>query len=744
MKTNQSHTQSRFRIWHWVASKKGKWITLAIWIVIVGLLNSLVPSINKYENNNAANLRDASPSVQADQVEAREFPSNAGIPALIVWQRQGGLSEGDFQYFQQLTRHLKNQPLPNQTFIPPFDQTPIAALKAQASKDQSTFVLPVFFDTSADAAHLKTSIEQLKKEVATDLPNDPFSAKQAAMKSSLSAHITGPVGIVVDAADLFVNADVSLLLATVLLVLILLLLIYRSPILAFIPLIAVGFAYGTVGPLLSLMAKHGWITVDGESISIMTVLLFGAGTDYCLFLVARFRHLLGEETNKTTALLRSISSTAGAIAMSGFTVMIALLALLLAHYGSYHRFAIPFSLAILVMGMASLTLVPALLAIFGRASFFPFIPRTAEMQRQRTSRRTANRAQASAPNKFGHTIGAFVCRKPLTIVVVTVILLGGFAASASQIKITYDLLASFPKTMDSRQGSTILAKEFSPGTLAPVKIIIDTKGRSVPLAAKLSALPFVEQVAKPQLGAKNPQIMDYDVQLKLNPYSIEAMKLIPELRSATMQALSKAGVATPASSMWIQGQTATQYDTWQATNRDMRVVIPIVIIFIAVLLLLYLRSIVAMLYLIATVLLSYFSALGLGWLIIHDLLGIDAIAGAIPLYSFVFLVALGEDYNIFMISSIWQKRKTMPLLKAIQEGVGETSSVITSAGLILAGTFAVLATLPIQILFQFGLITAIGVLLDTFIVRPFLVPAITALLGRRAFWPGNSNVGGDV
>jgi RND superfamily putative drug exporter len=177
-----------------------------------------------------------------------------------------------------------------------------------------------------------------------------------------------------------------------------------------------------------------------------------------------------------------------------------------------------------------------------------------------------------------------------------------------------------------------------------------------------------------------------------------------------------------------------------AGEHDAKLIIPVVIGLITLLLLVYLRSVVATVYLIATVILSYFSALGLGWIIIHYGLGAEAIQGAIPLYSFVFLVALGEDYNIFMISSIWQKRKQMPLKQAIKEGVGETSSVITSAGLILAGTFAVLATLPIQVLVQFGIITAIGVMLDTFIVRPFLVPAITTLLGKWAFWPGKQQI----
>ncbi|MNI58607.1 Membrane transport protein mmpL8 [compost metagenome] len=195
-----------------------------------------------------------------------------------------------------------------------------------------------------------------------------------------------------------------------------------------------------------------------------------------------------------------------------------------------------------------------------------------------------------------------------------------------------------------------------------------------------------------------------------------------------------AGITDP--KVWISGETATQYDTKKIVDRDTRVVIPVVIIVISILLLIYLKSIVATLYLIATVLLSYFSALGAGWLILHYFMDTSAIQGLIPLYAFVFLVALGEDYNIFMVSSIWQERSIRPLKDAIRLGVSQTSSVITSAGLILAGTFAVLATLPIQVLVQFGVICAIGVLLDTFIVRPFLVPSITLLLGEASFWPG--------
>lgn len=722
----------------WVAGKRTKWVTLAVWIILIGAFTAIWPSVNSVEDNTAANLSDSRPSVQADLVAAREFPSGDSVPALVVWQRLGGLTDEDFSYIQQLSQSLESKPLPEQTSIVPLHTMPLPALKAQASDNGSTLVMPIFFSNKADTDHLKASMEQLKAQVKGELKSSPFEVSALGSKAELSAHVTGPVGIVIDATGLFASADVSLLLGTVLIVLVLLLLLYRSPVLALIPLIGVGFAYGVLSPILGILGQKGWITVDAQGISIMTVLLFGAGTDYCLFLIARFRKNLTEERDKTTALISAIRGSSGAIAMSGLTVVISLLALLFAEYGSNHRFAIPFSLSIAVMSIASLTLVPALLAIIGRASFFPFVPRTTEMLQERAARRGKAVKPAKEADRLGGMLGSLVVRKPLVIVILTLVLLGGFAAFSSQIKLTYDILSSFPKNMESRVGFDMIGKQFSPGRLAPVKVIINDEGKAITLAEDLAKLPYVDKVAEPVVGQKDPHIKAYDIELRMNPYSMDALDRIPEIRKAAESSLASAGIALSQDKVWIQGQTSTQYDTRETSARDTRIIIPVVIALIALLLLLYLRSIVAMLYLVGTVILSYFSALGLGWLIVHYIFGADAIQGAIPLYTFVFLVALGEDYNIFMISSIWQKRKTMPLRQAIQEGVGQTSAVITSAGLILAGTFAVLATLPIQVLLQFGLITAIGVLLDTFVVRPFLVPAITVLLGKRAFWPGDA------
>jgi len=414
--------------------------------------------------------------------------------------------------------------------------------------------------------------------------------------------------------------------------------------------------------------------------------------------------------------------------------------LLLSRYGAIHRFAIPFSLSILIMMAASLTLIPALLSIIGRASFYPFMPRTREMQEERAKRKGKSLPPQTIKAGFSSRLGNLIVKKPIQLAVITLLFLGVFAFFSSKIVYTYDTLSSFPKDMPSREGFDIIAEHFNPGELAPVQIIVQTDGKPNTVKEDLEKLTYVELVSKGIQGKQNSNIISYNLELNVNPYSNKAMSHIPDLRKYIETSLNRAGITKASDKVWIGGLTAEQYDTQQTTNQDSSIIIPIVLSIIAVLLLVYLRSITATAYLIGTVLLSYFSALGLGWVFLHYIFGVEAIQGFIPLYAFVFIVALGEDYNIFMISSIWKKSKQLPLLQAIKEGVAESGSVITSAGLILAGTFAILTTLPIQVLVHFGTITAIGVLLDTFIVRPLLVPSITVLLGKWAFWPSKRHI----
>lgn len=719
-----------------MTGKISRWVVIAAWIVMTVLLTFTLPAVNDQTVNVSSDLPADSDSVVADELIKKEFPNASGIPALLTWHREGGLTDADLAEIQNLSKELTENPLKEQSFLPPLHNVPLPALQQSVSEDGTTFVQPLFFEENAETDVLKENIENINQIVAERVGTDPSKVKTDS--ENLSLRITGPVGISVDASGLFAGADVQLLMATVVLVLVVLLLIYRSPLLAIIPLIGVGFAYLVTSPILGFMADQGWITVDAQAISIMTVLLFGAGTDYCLFLISHYRAELRVHENKRDAMIAAFKDSSGAIAMSGLTIVVSLLTLLVAKYGAYHRFAVPFSLSILIMMLAALTLVPALLSVFGRVSFFPIIPRTTNMEEERAKKKGKPVKKQKETGRIGKWIGTVVTTKPWTVILTCLILFGVLAGYSSQIKYSYDILSSFPEDINSREGYAVISDAYSPGELAPATVVVDTDGKDIDITDSLKNISVIETVSDPVGSESNKDLQSYEVKFNINPYDAKAIDSIQDIRNSVEKELKDANISSVDEKVWIGGQTATQFDKRDTVKADEFLVFPIIIVLISILLLAYLRSVTAMIYLMGTVILSFFAAMGLGWIILHYFMGVDAIEGTIPLYSFVFLVALGEDYNIFMVSSIWRKKKTMPIKRAIKEGVMETSGVITSAGIILAATFSVLATLPIQVLVQFGLITAIGVLMDTFIVRPFLVPAITALLGRRAFWPSKA------
>ncbi|MBC1419073.1 MMPL family transporter [Listeria fleischmannii] len=693
-----------------VGGKKGRFITLSIWILAVILLQLFLPSANEYKDDAASDLKASEPSVIADKKVKEYFGSNSGTPLLITWYSQTGLTNEQLGEIQSLNASLTKKPVASQASTVPIEKMPPIVLKQQLSKDQTTFIQTILMDESATADELKTGMDEIKTRAEGIFGENPFN-KKITNTSDLVARTTGPAGISVDATGLFQDADVSLLIATVLIVLIILLIIYRSPILALIPLIAVGFAYLIITPLLGFLGEQGFITYGSQGLSIMTVLLFGAGTDYCLFLITRYRSVLRHEENRYKAFKVAFSGTAGAILLSGLTVMVALLMLLAAQYGSFHNFAIPFSLAILIMLISSLTLVPALLGLFGRISFWPFIPHPTKKHKKE--------------NQFWNRVGKLATKHPIMVTILALLILGGAALQTTNVAYTYDTLSTFPEDMPSREGFKLISDHYGAGYLAKVEVLAENPTDD--LKQELENIKGVQTVSFPEKSKENRNIVKYDIVLSMNPYSNEAMNVIPKIKKVGGAEATKAYVA---------GQTAAQYDSRAVTEHDEKVIIPLVIALISILLLTYLRSLTATLYLVLSVLISYASAIGLGWLILHHGFGVTAISGLIPLYAFVFIVALGEDYNIFMISSIWKNTKKWPLRKAVQEGVHQTGGVITSAGVILAATFLVLTTLPINLLVQFGLITAIGILLDTFLVRPLLVPAVTTLFGRWAFWPG--------
>lgn len=717
-----------------VANKKTRWLTIFVWIFLIGVFSFIWPQVNSQETTDQQLLPDDMMSVEAGEIVEAEFSDDSGTPLLLVWHREAGLDVPDFEVIQEIYKQLETEQLDQQKFIPPFHQAPVEAFYGSASENGKALTTPIFFESETTTDEYKEILEDLRV-VIEDVAGDNITENDLD-DAGLHVRFSGPVGIQTDTVALFSNADITLLIGTVVIVFALLIILYRSPILALVPLVAVGLAYGVVSPLLGFLASKGWIEVDAQAISIMTVLLFGAGTDYCLFLISRYRDELRHERDKYAALKKAISGVGGAIMMSSASTVIGLLSLSLGIYASYYRFAVPFSLSIFIMGLAALSVLPAILALLGRFAFIPFVPRPEEMIQKMEAEKGKKMRRPKEANKFGKKLGKLVAGKPWTVIIVTLIVLGALAAFVPKIQYTYALLDSFPEDMPSREGFTIISEHYPPGEIAPLEVIIDTDGEGIDLKSELEAHEYAEVVSDMEEGSSISDMKKWTVTLSIDPYSAEAVESVPEFEELAMAALKDADVSNAEDRVWIGGETATLYDTDQATSRDQTVIIPVLLLILAVMLFIFLKSFVAMLYLLFTVIISYASALGLGWIVLHYVFDVTAIQGLIPLYSFVFLVALGIDYNIFLVSSLWDNRKYMPLKEAIASSVGTTGSVISSAGLILAGTFAVLATMPFDVLVHFGTITAIGILLDTFIVRPLLVPAITAVLGRFAFWPG--------
>lgn len=715
-----------------MGGKNTRWIVASLWIIFAVVFALIFPQINSVENYVGEEIPDTYTSVQAGGIIEEQFSSNSGIPLLITWYKDAGLTEADLTNIQQLYKQLAEDPLDGQQTLPPFHEMPVQALMGAVSENGKAIVTPVFFSPDKNSDVLKENLANIKERTEAQFGENPYETNLD--DDGLHARFSGPVGISIDATDLFKSADFQLMVATVLIILIILLVIYRSPILAIIPLVVVGIAYLVVSPLLGTMADHGWIDKDAQAVAIMVVLLFGAGTDYCIFLITRYRDVLLVEENKFTALATAVRESVGAIIMSGLTVVIGLATLALADYGAFQRFAVPFSFGVLVTGFAVVTLLPAVLGILGRAAFWPFVPRTVEAEKVHAEKKNKPYKERKPNHRFMRAVGEFVTSKPWLVIIVAGVILIGLAITSTNIKYNYDLISSFPEDMPSREGFTIIAENFTPGELAPVQLLVDGEGTDLDITKELEALPYVGLVEGMRTGETKKNIQLYEIDLDKDPYSNAAMDDVEKMKEDVKSILAKQNLEN--NEFWIGGETSAQLDQKVVQLGDEKLIQPVMIIIIFLVLLVYLRAIVTSIQIMITVLISFFSALGAGWLIIHYGLGHEAMASAIPLYSFVFIIALGNDYNIFMISDIWKNRKRgIPHKQAISKGIASTGAVITSAGLILAGTFLVLASLPIRLLVQFGIVTAVGVLLDTFVVRPLLVPALITVFGKWSYWP---------
>ena len=769
--------------------KVGRWVTLALWLVAAGLLSGLAPKLANLYDNNASSAIGNQESVRAQQIIQQHFPNQRGLPAVIVFSDASGLSDADYAKARQVSDWLTTGAHPKQIGPVVSIYTVPQARPQLVSSDGKAMTMVVPLTISSSDPAFSDVMKSLRAYT------DQFGGHGA----PLQVKVTGPAGVIADAVFIFKSTDLPLLLTTIALVLALLIIIYRSPILALIPLVAVGWVLSIVNALLGFVAQAGWLSISQQATSIMTVLLFGAGTDYTIFIASRYREELRRNPDAHLALRTAMRGVGEAITSSAGTVILALLTLLLTTLGLYYSLGPSMAIAIAVMLLGGLTLVPALLALLGRAAFWPFMPRYSAEDA------AAEVGGTAAGRGFWGRIAAFVTRRPVISVVGSLALLSVLALGNLGVSEVFNFLTGFRSPTPSAAGYTLLTQHFDKGTLAPFNVVVSFKGgdaydhlvaldamdqavaRTANIAqvigptrpdGKTPALaPADLQSAFAQLpdslkaairsgqstgqqgepsggqnGGPNAQVIGLyaattpyisadgstallQVTLKSDPYGVPAIDTMQPVRDAARQAAAQNGLGADVATIRLAGVTPQLADTRAVSDRDRMIVVPVTLALVALILALLLRSLIAPLYLIAAVTLNFLAALGASAFLFTRIQGDEGISYAIPVYTFIFLVALGADYTIFLMSRVREEVARHGVTPGTQIALQRTGGVITSAGLILAGTFLVLTALPLRDLYQFGIAVAIGVLLDTFVVRALLVPGVVVLLGRFNWWP---------
>ena len=682
---------------------RAKWLVALAWIALIfGAFAFNLPGkfTDAEQNESTSFLPEDAESTRA-LAATEKLTQGEQAPMVVVYRREGGLTAADRRTiaedrteFNAVRERKLSDPEPA-TATAFRLTTPLG--EPQPSRDGTAAIVTASITANGES---ETIIEPVDE--ARDIISDPGGG--------LEAKVTGGAGFSADAIKVFENINGTLIGAAFLLVLILLVLIYRSPIFFLIPLLAVAFAEIATRAIGFGLTEAG-VTVNGQSSSILSVLVLGAGTDYALLLVARYREELRRHEDKHEAMALALRNAGPAIFASGLTVIAALLCLTLAEVNGTSGLGPIGALGIAVAMIAMLTLLPAMLVIFGRRAFWPFVPRFGGQGVDET-------------HGAWRRVGDRVAVAPRRVWIGTVAVLAIFALGLLNFDDGLTNGNSFRGDVEAVQGQELLAKSFPAGANAPTEVFVPEAGRAEAVAAAVREAPGVAEVRP---GAEGPSGMVLNATLETPPFTTEAFALIPGIREAAK------GAGGP--DTLVGGGTAVESDLREAAARDTRLIVPIAIFVVFLILIVLLRSLIAPLLLMATVILSFAAALGVGAVVFDVIFDFPGSDPSLPLFAFVFLVALGIDYNIFLMARVREETLRHGTRQGMIRGLAVTGGVITSAGIVLAGTFSVLAVLPLIFLTQLGFVIAFGVLLDTFIVRSILVPALVLDGGKRVWWP---------
>ena len=767
------------------ALERHAWWVIAAWLAAAVVLTFVAPSLNDVGSQDTADFLPAdAPSQRADRILSETFPGDpTREAAIIVAARDGGLTEQDRAWLEQLAAELQGpkfakdikgvQSAANDPNLAPF----LRAEDGAAELVIASMTRPPFSSTGTAA------IDRLRDLIDLTAPD------------GLDAHVTGIGGLAADQAHGVVESFDRTAIVTVLLVLVILVAIYRSAVAPLIPLVTIGLAFAVANAFVAYAADAG-LKVNTMVGTFLVVMVFGAGTDYCLFLTSRYREDLAAGDPVAQTVRRTTKVIGAVIAASAATVIVGFSSMITADFGIFKTMGPAIGLAIAVTLAAGLTLTPALLRVAGEKAFWP-------------RRFETIRATSDEQSPRWQRLAEMVRRHPREVLLAGLIALLLPSAGLGWYRPSFDLVRDLPPAADARTGFDTLAEHYPAGTISPVYVIVTADGpitddanleavdhltdalrgqpgvaqvRSVTQPAgqpltfeNLAAItggatdpaalgldpadpalaPILEALGSPEgLRLTGPVLRQFPqiaerlslllgtdgsttrliVALDGNPYENRALDAILDIGPATTAALQ--GTALEDARVAIGGPSSFYADMRQISNDDFKLIFTVIVGAIFLVLALLLRSLVAPVYLLATVILSYAATMGITVAVFQGLLGDPGITFWLAPFLFVILVALGADYNIFIMSRIREEADAgHEIHHAVGRGLMLTGRVITSAGIILAGTFAALLIAPLPNLRQIGFGVTVGILIDTFVVRSLLVPAATMLLGRWAFWP---------
>lgn len=804
----------RGSLFTFAAGRRSKWVVFAVWLgaIFIASAANLPGKFEDAENNEATSYLPGSAESTAALHATESLQKGEIAPAVIIYRRESGLTAADFRTIEEDTGKMTQKRYPGVIAdgataasggkqqrqgpaakaalakLPPGCAGPTSTVPGQPA-DYAPFVGPVC-STDGKAAIVTSYINANGEGERILDPVKDWRDQITDQGGGLQVKITGGAGFSADAIEVFEGINGTLLLAAVGLVIFLLIVIYRSPMFFFIPLASVLFAE-TLSRSIGYGVSELGVTINGQSSSIMSVLVLGAGTDYALLLVARYREELHRTVDKHEAMRTALASAGPAIFASAATVIAALLCLMIAKVNGTSGLGPIAAIGIACAALSMLTLLPALLTIFGRRAFWPFVPHTPQtapaaegisdrarraivegsafgaitrvvlacllvlvllplvllnwILRMLSGRRIPSlivgpldkavfkpyeirrhrlEHAADVTHGFWARVGNRVAVSPRHVmggsIVILLIFCGGFAFFST------DLTSedSYRTEVESVEGQHLLDKSFPSGMTALTDVVVPTRAEVPAVRRSVAGVDGVEAVSGP-IAAGPPGVLLHAV-LEPNPYSTEAFDLVEPIREA-------AHSTSP--DTLIGGPTAVEFDVRDAAGWDSTVIPPLILVVVLLILIGLLRAVVAPLVLIGTVILSFLAALGVGYFVIDVIFGFPGSDPSMPLFAFVFLVALGVDYNIFLIARAREETIEHGSEQGILRALAVTGGVITSAGIVLAGTFSVLAVLPLTFLTELGFVVAFGVLLDTFLVRSVLVPAIALTIGDKFWWP---------